>query len=234
MAAEKSSAMTARKSALALLLMVPVPSLGVLVGMYLVPGTLLGQGLFFLAKAWIFLFPVAWRVVVDKERPSLSPARHGGFGLGAALGAGISVVIVAGYFLVGRRLIDASHLREIVGGIGLESPVVYLAGAAYWILVNSILEEYVWRWFVVSKLRDLCRAEAAVILSALAFTLHHIVAMWAYFGVAMVVIASLGIFIGGAAWSWCYVKYRSIWPGYLSHAIVDVAVFGLGYHILFG
>lgn len=221
-----------KKSALALLLIVPVPALGVLAGMYLAPGTLLGKGLFFLAKAWILTFPVAWRVAVDRQKLSWSPARHGGLGAGVALGVGISILIVGGYFLVGRSLIDPERLREIVGGIGLDSPGIYLAGAAYWILVNSVLEEYVWRWFVVSKLQDLCRAQVAVVLSALAFTVHHFVAMRAYFGGAMVTMASLGIFIGGAAWSWCYVRYRSIWSGYVSHAIVDIAVFGLGYHIL--
>ena len=46
-------------------------------------------------------------------------------------------------------------------------------------------------------------------------------------------ISALGIFIGGAAWSWCYVRYQSIWPGYLSHALVDLAVFAVGYHIIF-
>ena len=42
------------------------------------------------------------------------------------------------------------------------------------------------------------------------------------------------LFAGGVAWSWLYVRYGSIWPGYLSHAIVDVAVFGTGAALLFG
>jgi membrane protease YdiL (CAAX protease family) len=42
------------------------------------------------------------------------------------------------------------------------------------------------------------------------------------------------VFTGGAIWSWLYVRYRSIWPGYLSHAIVDVAVFAVGWWIIFG
>ena len=92
---------------------------------------------------------------------------------------------------------------------------------------------YVWRWFVVSRLGDLLPYRGAVPVSALAFTIHHILAMSLYFNWKVVIVAALGIFIGGAVWSWCYVRYRSIWPGYLSHAIVDLAVFGLGYYIIF-
>ena len=43
-----------------------------------------------------------------------------------------------------------------------------------------------------------------------------------------------GIFIGGTVWSGLYLRYRSIWPGYASHAIVDVAVFGIGWWVIFG
>ena len=43
-----------------------------------------------------------------------------------------------------------------------------------------------------------------------------------------------GVFAGGVAWSCLYVRYGSVWPGYLSHAIVDVAVFGTGAALLFG
>ena len=44
---------------------------------------------------------------------------------------------------------------------------------------------------------------------------------------------TLGVFLGGCAWSWLYLRYRSIWPGYISHIIADIAVFGVGWMILF-
>ena len=55
-----------------------------------------------------------------------------------------------------------------------------------------------------------------------------------FFPPAAVAAGSAGVFAGGVAWSWLYVRYGSIWPGYLSHAIVDVAVFGAGAALLFG
>ena len=218
----------------ALALLVPAPTIGVMAGMYLAPDSVVGIGLFAFLKLWILALPLVWRLVVDRERLSWSPVRKGGMGFGLALGLGISVLIVTGYLFFGRRLIDPAMMREMLKGVGLGSPAVYIGAATYWILVNSVLEEYVWRWFVVSRLRAFMPAAAAVVVSALAFTIHHIFAMSLYFDVIVVAAGAFGIFIGGAVWSWCYIRYESIWPGYLSHAVVDLAVFGIGYHILFG
>jgi membrane protease YdiL (CAAX protease family) len=41
------------------------------------------------------------------------------------------------------------------------------------------------------------------------------------------------VFIGGVAWSWCFLRFRSILPGYLSHVIVDIAVLVVGWVLLF-
>jgi membrane protease YdiL (CAAX protease family) len=117
---------------------------------------------------------------------------------------------------------------------GLARPAVYLGCAVYWILVNSVLEEYVWRWFVVRQGEALVGPDRAVVLSAAGFTLHHILAMSLYLGPAATSLASAGIFAAGCAWSWCYVRYRSIWPGYLSHALADVAIFAVGWKLIFG
>ena len=43
-----------------------------------------------------------------------------------------------------------------------------------------------------------------------------------------------GIFIGAGLWSGLYLRTRSVWPGYLSHAIVDVAVFAIGWRLIRG
>jgi hypothetical protein len=43
-------------------------------------------------------------------------------------------------------------MRRRAAGVGLDSRAIYLAGAVYWCTVNSILEEYVWRWFVFGRI----------------------------------------------------------------------------------
>ena len=224
--------MTKRSSLLGLLLLVPAPSIGVLVGMIIAPN-LFGRAVFFVSKIWILLLPLFWHLFVDKQKPSLSRPTKGGFGIAGFLGVIMSLVILAVYLGFGRFLIEPQAIKEMAISVGLNDRRTYLAAAGYWILVNSVLEEYVWRWFVVEKCKSLLPANAAIGVSALCFTIHHIIAMGVYFNGLLVVIASVGIFIAATVWSACYNRYRSIWPGYLSHAIVDVAVFAIGYIIIF-
>ena len=225
--------MTKKSSLLALLLLVPAPSIGVLAGMIIAPNHLSGKLIFSICKFWILLVPIFWLVVIDKQKLSWSKPSHGGFGIAAAIGVLISVIIFVLYLTAGKFLIEPKVVKDMAVTIGLARPYVYLTGAAYWILINSVLEEYVWRWFVVKQCRVFMPGWTAIVISAICFTLHHVIAMQVYFGWLLVAIASLGIFIGGALWSWCYLKYQSIWPGYLSHAIVDITVFAIGFHLIF-
>ena len=66
------------------------------------------------------------------------------------------------------------------------------------------------------------------------FTAHHIIAMSVYLGLLLTALGSLGVFIGGVEWAWLYLRYRSIWPGWISHVMADVAVFSIGWMLLFG
>ena len=224
-----------RKNALlALLLLVPAPSIGTIVAMHLLPGSPVGRVIFFASKAWVLALPLVWHLYVDRQKWSWSPARKGGFGVAAGLGLMISAVIFVSYFTFGRMLIDPVHVKEMAAEMGLDSVSVYLLGAAYWCTINSVLEEYVWRWFVFRKCEVLMGGMTAVFASAFLFTVHHFFAVIVYFDWLVAGLCCLGVFIGGAVWSWLYLKYRSIWPPYLSHAIVDVAVFVVGYLLFFG
>lgn len=226
--------MNKRKAIVSLLLLVPAPSIGVLSGMVFWPDTLVGKGLFMFSKVWLFGLPVLWYLLVDKARFSLSPARKGGFGFGALSGLIVSGVILTAYFLLSGSFLDKSFITEKMNQIGLANPALYAGGAVYWICVNSVLEEYVWRWFVVRQCKRLFRPMAAVVASAVFFTLHHTIAMSTFMPPLATAICSIGIFSGGVLWSWMYVKYESIWPGYVSHAIVDLCIFALGAAMIFG
>ena len=229
---ERSSG--SRRSAwVALLLLVPIPTLGTTVAMVVAPGPV-GNTAFALCKIWILTLPALWWLWVERGRPSWSPPVQGGLVAGAGLGLILATVIVAAFWLIGVSRIDPELLRTATEGMGLATPLAYLGGALYWIFVNSVLEEYVFRWFVFRQCERLMPGPAAVTAAAAVFTAHHIIALNAYLDPLLTTLASVGIFIGGATWSWCYLRYRSIWPGWISHAIVDVAVFGIGWWIIFG
>jgi len=218
---------------LALLLLAPVPTVGVTFAMYLMPGPT-GRGVFAIAKIWLVVFPAVWYLAVEHGTPSVSPIRRGGLATGAAVGLGLSAAIAVGYWAVIGYMIDPAAVRQAAVSMELASPARFLTAAIGWTLVNSVVEEYVYRWFILRELRALMSDAAAVVGSAAIFTVHHVVSMNAYLDPLPTLLGSVGVFLGGAIWSGLYLRYGSIWPGWISHALVDVAVFVAGWHLLFG
>ena len=220
---------------IALLLLIPAPTIGTVLAMHLeiTRGTWIGQGVYGLSKVWIVVLPALWLLVVERRKPAWSRPRKGGLGIGLLLGLVISALITAAYMTVGEALIDPETVRQaaVKNGIGtLERYIALSVGICF---VNALIEEYVWRWFVFEKWAVFTGKHLAVVLAALSFTLHHVFALSAQFGVIATFVGSIGIFIGGAVWSWCYMRYESIWPGYLSHVLVDIAAMVIGWHMIF-
>ena len=216
------------------MLLVPAPSIGVFFAMVIFPNSLAGALIFGASKVWLFGLPVVWLRFIDHAPFSLSRPRHGGFTMGILSGMLLSGLILGLYWAMGDALIDRRFLANKLLAIGFGSRAKYAVGTLYWVLVNSVLEEYVWRWFCVEQCERLLPRRLAVFCSALFFTLHHAVAMAVYFKATAVALCSIGVFLGGAIWSILYIRYRSVWPGYVSHAIVDLCIFGVGAAILFG
>ncbi|MCO4768383.1 MAG: CPBP family intramembrane metalloprotease [Deltaproteobacteria bacterium] len=230
--------LTRRHAFLALLLVAPIPSLASLVGS-LSPEGAWGVAAWMGSKAWLLALPLLWKLLVERRSLSASRPKEGGLGVGVALGMAIAAIIVGAYLLLGRLWIDPTVIRAAVEPFGLTKPHVYLGAVAYWVLFNSLMEEYVFRWFIASKAEELFAGSrfatvGAIALSALCFTGHHIIALSSYFDWRITLISSVGVFVGGGLWSALYLKYRSIWVPYISHAIVDVAVFAIGAVLIFG
>lgn len=222
-----------RRSLLALALLAPVPTLGIASALIWFPGPV-GRAIFSAAKIWLIVFPAAWYLFVEKGRLSWSPPKNGGFKTGALVGLVMAGAIAAACCIVVLSGFDPKALRGEVAEMGLATMTAYVFGALYWIFFNSVVEEYVFRWFVQGQCESLMAHRAAILVSAAVFTTHHVVAMATYLSPGLTAVASAGVFIAGATWSWMMARYRSIWPGWVAHAIADVAVFASGGYLLFG
>lgn len=218
---------------IALLLLVPAPSIGAAMVTMIAPGSV-GQGFLLASKVWTLALPLAWWVLVDRQRIRIPKLRVAGMGLALLSGLIISAAIVGAYLLFARHWIDVEAAKAQITKAGFGTKASYIGIAIYICTVNSLLEEYVWRWFVFRKCETLWGGKIAVIASAAFFMLHHIWPLMAYFDWRVMVLANVGIFMGGAIWSWFYLRYRSIWPGYISHLMGDIAVLAVGWVILFG
>ncbi len=111
----------------------------------------------------------------------------------------------------------------------------YAATGVFYALAHSLLEEYYWRWFVCGQLRQHCSLTGAVIVSSLGFMAHHVVLLATFFGwnSPLAYLFSFAIAIGGAFWAWLYAQSRSLIGPWLSHMLVDVAIFLIGYDLAF-
>ena len=81
-----------RNALLALLLLVPVPSIGVWVALYGAEGHPLAKAFFALCKVWLLVLPILWHVRVDKQ--SVKFPRPSSKGMGAAVITGIAIFIL--------------------------------------------------------------------------------------------------------------------------------------------
>ncbi|MFW6032682.1 MAG: CPBP family intramembrane glutamic endopeptidase [Phycisphaeraceae bacterium] len=220
------------RSILALLLLVPAPTLGVLLGLTEEP-TALSMAAFAGKKVWILALPITWLLLVDRARPRLPRPTRRGLAIGLGSGVAVFAVIVAAYVLVRGLWIDPGPVRDKLAALGLGNPLTYLAGALYWTLLNSLLEEYVWRWFTFTRCLRLMPMLAAAALSGTLFATHHVFALHYYFDWPIVLLGSLGVFVGGAFWCWLYAVTRDLWGAWLSHVLADAAIFAIGAHLLF-
>lgn len=218
---------------LALLLIGPAPTLGVWAALYLWPGAL-GSALWTAAKIWFVLAPALWWLFVQRQRWQWPRWPEQGITFGVLSGLAMAGLILGAYLLLAHERIDMSAMRAAVATAGLDTPGRYLALVAYWVCINSLVEEYAFRWFLFRQAEQLLPGWLAVLLVALIFTAHHSLALAVYVPWQYNLLASVGVAIGGVIWSWCYLRYRSVWPGYLSHIGADIGVFGAGYLALFG
>jgi membrane protease YdiL (CAAX protease family) len=221
------------RAAAALLLIVPSPTLGLLAALYLWPDTLFGQLAYVFFKLWLISFPLIWVVFVDERRPRLRRPSTRGMTAGVVTGLAMFAVIVGAFWLFGGW-IDSAAMAAQIEAVGLGSAWMFLLGALYWCTVNSILEEYVWRWFVFTQCEALMQRFVAVAAAGFFFTIHHTVALAFYFDWRVTLLGSVGVFIGGTTWSWIYLRWRNIYAAYVSHVFADIAVFGIAWYLVFG
>ena len=147
----------------------------------------------------------------------------------------MAVVIAIAYFILGDMVLRSEDLYEILDPFGLTVPWKLALGILFWIFINSVLEEYVFRWFITSKLEQLVGGKwLPILLSAAIFTLHHTIALAFFIDPLGNALATLGVFIGGVIFSWIYVQYRSVWVAWVAHAIADVAIFAIAWHMIVG
>jgi len=131
----------------------------------------------------------------------------------------------------------AEQVRTKVTAFDLTSPLMFLIFGVFLCIIHSGLEEYYWRAFLFTGLRKLLPLPCAIAISSIGFMAHHVVVLNEYFPGhfwTATLPFSIAVACGGAIWAWMLDRYRSIYPVWVSHALVDAAIMVVGWQLLFG
>jgi membrane protease YdiL (CAAX protease family) len=200
--------------------------------------TSIQQAVYAAGKALQFAFPLAWAILAQRRRLRLARPNAAGLAAGLAFGAAVFAAMLLLYFdwlkPGGTLETVAQGARQKVAGFGIDTKGAFLALAVFYSAVHSLLEEYYWRWFAFGELARWIEWKRAVAVSSLAFAAHHVVVLGAYFGPWSWTtwILSLAVAVGGAFWAWLYRKSGSLYGPWLSHLVIDAAIFTIGYDLV--
>ena len=196
------------------------------------------QSTYAIAKIIQFGFPVFWVAWVCRERLQLWPSTSRGIVIGIAFGLLVAAAMLALFYGWLKSTDLYAHAEEQMSqkltGMQLDRHWKFMAMATFYSLFHSLLEEYYWRWFVFGRLRPLVSFWPAVTISSLGFMAHHVIVLATYFGYGALEtwLFSFSIAIGGAFWAWLYQRSGSLIGPWLSHLLVDAAIFIPGYEIV--
>lgn len=160
------------------------------------------------------------------------------FALGFALPTVVAIGVVGGLWLLPAGYLDVAGraIREKIVQYGITTPWRYALLGVFYSVIHSYLEEYYWRWFAFRQLRRLSPLAPAAIISGIAFAAHHALVLGLFFGWGspLAWLAGGSVAVGGAFWAWLYDRSRRLWIAWLSHMVIDIGVFGMGYWMILG
>jgi len=230
---------SSRADALAIAFAFVFPSLVTLSYFVLLTGTppSVQQSVYGIGKALQFGFPLFWVFCVLREKLRWSLPTKAGLLPGFGFGLLVAVAMLALYHLAlgpaGFFEGPGDEVRSKIVDLGLNNLGAYVGTAIFYAICHSLLEEYYWRWFVFGRLRNHLSMRNAVLISSLGFMAHHIILLATYFGWTSpaTYIFSLAVASGGAVWAWLYERSGSLYGPWLSHCLVDAAIFVIGYDL---
>ncbi len=185
-------------------------------------------------KAPLFFFiPVVYGVLFKEFKPfNLLKANFRGIKLGIILGVGIYILMVGFYFAVSNFMdINTTIKASLENNLGINKEN-FFAIALYVCLLNSFLEEWFFRGFIFNEFKIISR-KSAYFLSSLAFTVYHIAIMDGMFNVFILLLAFLGLFVGGTIFNYLNEKNNNIYASWFCHMFANFAMNTIGYIIYF-
>ncbi|MCA9188046.1 MAG: CPBP family intramembrane glutamic endopeptidase [Pirellulaceae bacterium] len=185
-----------------------------------------------------FALPLICLWGLQRQRLQWRSPQHTGVLLALVFGAavgGVMLLIYHGWLKSSPSFTwPAEQIQAKIAGMHLAGTGSYIALSVFYSLVHSFLEEYYWRWFIFDRLKIFVDPLWAVVISSVGFMAHHVIVLGQYFGLASweTWFFSVSVAVGGAVWAWIYHRSGNLWATWGSHALVDAAIFLIGYDVM--
>lgn len=178
------------------------------------------------------LIPIAYGFFnKDIDIKKLINPNKKGLAVAFCLGLAVYAVVLGAYFAF-RNIFDFSALTKSLNETTGVNKSNFLWVAVYISFANSLLEEYFFRGFSFITLKNFASRRFAYIFSSMSFALYHIAMMIGWFGIPVIIISILGLFVGGVIFNRFNEKSGNIYLSWLVHMFANFATNTIGF-ILF-
>jgi len=146
---------------------------------------------------------------------------------GAAFGAGLGLLlcigIVAGMWLLLQGRVEAGWIRATLERWGLHAGWIGWF-VLYLVMINSLLEELLWRGFVQQRLLYRVSRWKAIAISSFFYALYHLILGVVLFGWMWGAAVTVLVFGAGVLWAWLKGRFPSVYATWISHFLADVGI----------
>lgn len=140
--------------------------------------------------------------------------------------------VVLGAYWIFKDVFDFSALTGSLNETTGVNKSNFIWVAIYISFVNSLLEEFFFRGFSFITLKKLTSRRFAYVFSSMVFALYHIAMMIGWFGLPVILLSLVGLFIGGMIFNRFDEKSENIYLSWLIHMFANFATNTIGF-ILF-
>ena len=215
-----------------------LPCLGSLIYFVWMSQSKIANGVYGSIKVFTLLWPFLVVCAIEGHRPRWSRINWGrhvrALPLGLAMGG---ILFLLTWFLYTQtplgHYVRSSSDRIVQKVVELGWRDNYILMVTFLSLVNSLVEEIYWRWFVFGRLERLCSPWKAYLLASLSFAAHHYVVLGQYFDLVGTVVFGTLVGAGGGIWCWLYRRQRTLVGCWVCHILVDAVIMWIGYQLIF-
>lgn len=144
------------------------------------------------------------------------------------LGCAIYLVVFAAYLLT-KNTVDYPALVSSLSQDQKVDSENFIGIALYISFCNSFLEEFLFRLFSFIKLSEYMSKTGAYIFSSVTFALYHIAMVGSSFPLPLMILALVGLAVGGAIFDKVDEKSKNIYNSWFIHMFADLALMTIWY-----